>query len=80
MRRTWKILAWTLGGLAVLAVVLAGFLVLAANMDWGRSLVEKAATQFSGGQIRVSGISGHFPDDLTGAMTGRRAATRPSSR
>jgi len=77
MRRTWKILAWTLGGLAVLAVVLVGFLVLAANMDWGRSLVEKAATQFSGGQIRVSGISGHFPDDLRLAHAEVRDAEGP---
>src|SRR5205085_9593369 len=64
MRATLKILAWILGGLFVVCVVLVGFIVLAANQDWGRRLIEATTAQFSGGNVVVAGISGHLPDDL----------------
>ena len=64
MRKALTILAWTGGVLVVSAVVLIGFLVVAANMDWGRRFIESAAGKLSGGQVVVSGLSGRFPDDL----------------
>ena len=59
MRATLKILAWILGGLFVVCVVLVGFIVLAANQDWGRRLIE--ATH----KARAEGLS------LTAQIAGR---------
>ena len=64
MRRAWKILAWVAGVVVVLPILLVGFLYAAANMDWGRRLLERGTTQALGGQLVVSGLSGHFPDDV----------------
>ena len=64
MRRTIKILAWTTGVLLVLPVVMIALVLVVANMDWGRRLVEHMTAQLSGGQIVLTGVSGHFPDDL----------------
>jgi translocation and assembly module TamB len=64
MRRALRILAWVAGVVVVLPVVLIGVLYFAANMDWGRRFVEQAAGQALGGQVVVSGLSGHFPDDV----------------
>src|SRR5262249_62113727 len=65
MRRTVKILAWTLGALIALPLLVVAFLFIAANADWGRRLVEHAIDGFSGGRVAVSGLRGHFPDDLS---------------
>jgi translocation and assembly module TamB len=64
MRATLKILAWTLGALIALPVLVAAFVFAAANTDWGRRLAEHAVAGLSGGRVAISGIRGHFPDDL----------------
>ena len=45
---------------------LIAFVMIVANMDWGRRLIEQATAQVSGGQVTVAGISGHFPAKRTG--------------
>ena len=64
MARAPRILLWVTGILVVLPAVLITLVVLVANVDWGRRLLELTATQLSGGQIVMTGVSGRFPDDL----------------
>ena len=64
MPRALKILAWAIGVLVVLPIVLIGLAIVVANMDWGRRLIEQATAHGSGGQVAVAGLSGRFPDDL----------------
>jgi translocation and assembly module TamB len=64
MARTIRILAWVTGVLIVLPVALITLVVVVANMDWGRRLLELTTAQLSGGQVVLTGVSGRFPDDL----------------
>ena len=57
MAKWLRILAWVAGALIVLPIVLVGFVLVAANMDWGRRLVETGLGQVLGGQVVVSGLS-----------------------
>ncbi len=77
MPRALKILAWTLGALIVLPILLIAFLVSVANMDVGRRLIEEVTAQLSGGQVTVTGLSGHFPDDVHVARAEVRDAQGP---
>ena len=64
MRRVLKILAWVLGALAALPVVVVGLVILLLNVDPGRRLAERLAGQVTGGEVQISGLSGRFPDAL----------------
>ena len=64
MPKSAKIVAWTAGVLIVVPVVLIALIFVLANMDWGRRVLECATAQLSGGQVVLTGVSGHFPDDL----------------
>ena len=64
MARAIRILVSVTGVLIVLPVVLITLVVLVANMDWGRRLIERTTAQLSGGQVVLTGVSGRFPDDL----------------
>src|SRR5947208_571858 len=64
MSRTLKILAWTIGVLIVLPLLLITLVISVANIDWGRRLAEHMTAQFSGGNVVLTGLSGHFPYDL----------------
>ena len=64
MARTIRILLSVTGVLMVLPVVLIMLVVLVANVDWGRRLLERTTAQLSGGQVVLTGVSGRFPDDL----------------
>jgi len=64
MARTIRILAWVAGALIVLPVVLITFVLVVANMDWGRRMLELTTAQLSGGRVVLAGMSGRFPDDL----------------
>ena len=57
-------LAWLTGVLIVVPVIAIALVFVVANMDWGRRLIESTAGQLSRGQVLLTGISGHFPDDL----------------
>ena len=64
MPRVVKILAWVTGVLIVVPVVLVALVFVVANADWGRRMIERTAAQLSRGQVVLTGVSGHFPDDL----------------
>jgi len=64
MPKSAKIVAWTAGVLIVVPVVLIALIFVLANMDWGRRVLERTTAQLSGGQVVLTGVSGHFPDDL----------------
>ena len=64
MPRALRILAWATGALIVVPVVAIALVFVVANMDWGRRLIESTTAQLSRGQVLLTGISGHFPDDL----------------
>ena len=77
MAKWLRILAWVAGALIVLSIVLVGFVLVAANTDWGRRLVETGLGQALGGQVVVSGLSGRFPDDVRLARAEMRDAAGP---
>jgi translocation and assembly module TamB len=64
MPRAIKILAWVTGLLIVLPVVLITLVLVVANVDWGRRMLELTTAQLSGGQVVLTGMSGRFPDDV----------------
>lgn len=58
---------WVVGGIlavGLLLVLLAGGGLFGANTDAGRAFLARTAAGLSGGQIRLGGITGHFPDDF----------------
>ena len=58
---------WVAGGLFAVGfalTVLAGGLLLGANTEAGRAFMGRAISGLTGGQVRVSGFAGHFPDDF----------------
>jgi len=65
MRRAMRITAWVSGALIVLPALAVVALLLGANTDGGRRLIESAVRELSGGRVVVTGLAGHFPDDLT---------------
>lgn len=64
MPKAIKILAWTIGVLLVLPGVLIALALVVANMDWGRRLIESTTAQLTGGEVVLTGLAGHFPDDV----------------
>lgn len=64
MRRALRITAWTSGSLLLLVVLLAATILIAGNTAAGRSLLEREVARFSGGQLRIAGLSGTFPQDI----------------
>ena len=58
MRRAGRILAWVLG----VAVALPLLLLAAANTGPGRQALQSLIAWASGGTVRLSGLSGRFPD------------------
>ena len=64
MRRVLRITAWTTGSLLLLIVLLAATVLIAGNTDTGRALIERQVAHFSGGRLRISGLSGTFPQAI----------------
>lgn len=63
-RRLLKWFAWILATLLALPMVaIAGVLVL-ANLDIGRHLIEKETRSLTGGMVTLQGLGGRFPDAL----------------
>ena len=65
MRRGLKISAWVVGSVGVLIVALLGAVWVAGNTDSGRKLIERLTYRLTAGQVRLSGLSGSFPMQLT---------------
>jgi translocation and assembly module TamB len=59
-----RILLWTLAVLLLLPVALIALVLLVANIDPGRRLIEREAASLTGGTVVLHGLSGRFPDAL----------------
>jgi translocation and assembly module TamB len=65
VRRPVKILAWTLGGLALLLMLMIGTVLIVGNTSAGRVQIEKLVARLTGGNVQLSGLAGSFPSHLT---------------
>ncbi len=64
MRRLLKYLAWIFGTLIAIPIVLAAVVLLVANTNPGRRLIETLAPRLTGGTVQLEGLRGRFPDKL----------------
>ncbi|HEX3992593.1 MAG TPA: translocation/assembly module TamB domain-containing protein [Acetobacteraceae bacterium] len=64
MRRLLKYLAWIIGVLVAIPIVLIGSVLIGANTDPGRRMIETLIPRVSGGMVQLEGLRGHFPDRL----------------
>ncbi len=67
MRRSGKALAWTLGILLGVPVLLAAIVLVGANIQPGRDLIERMVPHITGGDVTLQGLAGRFPDALRAA-------------
>jgi translocation and assembly module TamB len=67
MRRFAKALAWTLGALAGLLILLVAVVLVGANTQPGRELIERLVPKLTGGDVRLQGLAGRFPGALQAA-------------
>ncbi len=64
MRRLFKYLAWIIGLLIAIPIVLIGAVLLGANTNPGRRLIETLIPRVTDGAVQLEGLRGHFPDTL----------------
>ena len=64
-RKPLKIAAWTAGSLAGLVIVLIVAVLVGGNTDAGRTMIERITLQLTGGMVKLSGLGGSFPAQLT---------------
>jgi translocation and assembly module TamB len=65
MRRALKKAAWVIGFAAAGAVTLALILLVTGNSAPGRALIERVTYRLTAGHVRLSGLGGSFPAQLT---------------
>jgi translocation and assembly module TamB len=65
VRRSVRILAWTLGGLVLLLMLVIGTVLIVGNTSAGRAQIEKLVARLTGGNVQLSGLAGSFPSHLT---------------
>ena len=62
-----RVLKWMVGIILVLLalpIVLVGVILIVANTDPGRRLIESETASLTGGMVRITGLAGRFPDAL----------------
>ena len=64
MRRPVRIAVWTLGSTLVVLALLVVSILIVANTTGGRALIERGIASFSGGRVRLAGLSGNFPQTI----------------
>ncbi len=64
MRRTARILAWIAAIVVGLPLLLVAAILVAGNTGPGRHLIEHLTPSLTGGEIRLAGLAGRFPDRL----------------
>ena len=64
LRRILKLLAYLVGGLLGLVILLVAVLLIGTNTGPGRHLIETEANSLTGGTVRLTGFGGRFPDRL----------------
>jgi translocation and assembly module TamB len=67
MARIGRILAWTAAVVVGLPLLLVAAVLVAGNTDPGRHLIERLTPSLTGGEIRLAGLAGRFPDRLRAA-------------
>lgn len=65
MRRSARITAWIGGSIASLIVLLLVVVLVAGNTNAGRGAIERLTYRITGGNVRLTGLAGSFPTDLT---------------
>src|SRR5260221_3361246 len=65
MRRVAKISAWVLAASILLVAALIGTVWIAGNPDPGRGWIERLTYRLTSGYVKVSGLGGSFPTQLT---------------
>jgi translocation and assembly module TamB len=64
MRRIGRIFAWIAAIIIGVPLLLVAAILLAANTAPGRHLIERLTPSLTGGEIRLAGLTGRFPDRL----------------
>jgi translocation and assembly module TamB len=64
MRRALRIVGWTVGAVLLLLMLLVSAVLILGNTSYGRSLIERETASLSNGQVRLTGLSGSFPQAL----------------
>src|ERR1700678_4837996 len=65
MRRALKISAWSMGCLAVLAILFCGAVYISGNADSAPVMPERLTLPLTSGHVALSGLNGSFPRRLT---------------
>lgn len=65
MRRPLKLAVGAVGVLLACVVLLIGAVLVAGNTDSGRAAIERLTYRLTDGQVRLSGLGGSFPSQLT---------------
>jgi len=65
MRRAVKISAWALAASVLLVAALLGTVWIAGNTDPGRAWIERLTYRLTSGYVKLSGLGGSFPTQLT---------------
>ncbi len=65
MRRAAKISAWVLAASVLLVAALIGTVWIAGNTDPGRAWIERLTYRLTSGYVKLSGLGGSFPTQLT---------------
>ncbi|MBO0712179.1 MAG: hypothetical protein J2P47_12970, partial [Acetobacteraceae bacterium] len=64
MRRVLKIGGIVLALLIAIPLIALAIVMIGANTGRGRALIEREIASLSGGELRISGLGGHFPQAL----------------
>jgi translocation and assembly module TamB len=65
MRRSLRISAWVAGSLAALMALLIVAVLVAGNTGAGRAMIERLTYRLTAGTVKLGGLGGSFPSDLT---------------
>jgi translocation and assembly module TamB len=65
MRRPLKIIGAVLGGLLLLILAVGGALIITGNTGPGRAMIERMTSRLTGGYVKLTGLGGSFPAQLT---------------
>src|ERR1700734_3025677 len=65
MRRSLRISAWIAGSLAALMVLLIVAVLVVGNTGAGRAMIERLTYRLTDGTVKLTGLGGGFPSDLT---------------
>src|SRR5450755_1217991 len=65
MRRAIRISAWVAGSSATLVVLLLIAMLIGGNTRLGAGMIERLTYQLTSGNVRLTGLGGSFPSDLT---------------